>query len=544
MHITEVKIRNFKGYDTLDLKLNSGMNILVGDNEAKKSTILEAINLALSGIIDGKYLSSENLNDFLFNNKSILEFKEAISKGQRPETPPQIIIELHFSDDTHSDFEGTENILGIKAKGLYYRIGLRQEYEEAYQKLGADCLGSLPLELYTIELKRFSGGEQARALLPIKNSLIDTSSNFQNASDLTISRILKEKLNEEEKIKAGQYYRNFKESYKNHQIHQELGQHVDHPNATVSIDPSSKNSWDSHLSIYIKEIPFSYIGKGLQTILKTKVSLSSKKTTGASVVLIEEPENHLSHATLNELVNLISDQCTGKQIIITSHSSFVANKLDLGNLIFLNDGIPYYFSDLKKETKDFFKKLPGYDTLRLLLCKSGILVEGDADELIAQRAFLDNNGALPINKGIDIISVNNSYRRFLDIAIPLKKKTSVMLDMDNRYVNLSELKKELREYDFLDAFFEENSRYSGSIPDYNKNTLEPLLLAYNSRELLNKIFNKKYATDDELLVYMNVNKTKCALDIFESSTKINYPKYILDAIAFVSPITKTDSNEQ
>ena len=35
------------------------MNILVGDNEFGKSTILETIHLALTGIINGKYLNTE-----------------------------------------------------------------------------------------------------------------------------------------------------------------------------------------------------------------------------------------------------------------------------------------------------------------------------------------------------------------------------------------------------------------------------------------------------------------------------------------------------
>lgn len=54
MHITKVNIENFKCYKgKFSLKLNEGANILVGNNEAGKSTILEAIHLALSGVLNG-----------------------------------------------------------------------------------------------------------------------------------------------------------------------------------------------------------------------------------------------------------------------------------------------------------------------------------------------------------------------------------------------------------------------------------------------------------------------------------------------------------
>ena len=56
-------------------------------------------------------------------------------------------------------------------------------------------------------------------------------------------------------------------------------------------------------------------------------------------------------------------------------------------------------NELSAETYKFFEKLSGYDTLRLILCKKAILVEGDSDELIVQKAFMIyNDGKLPIEK--------------------------------------------------------------------------------------------------------------------------------------------------
>lgn len=60
MHIKKIIIENFKCFEgRFSLGLNSQLNILVGDNEAGKSTILEAIHMALSGWIYGRYLGAE-----------------------------------------------------------------------------------------------------------------------------------------------------------------------------------------------------------------------------------------------------------------------------------------------------------------------------------------------------------------------------------------------------------------------------------------------------------------------------------------------------
>jgi predicted ATP-dependent endonuclease of OLD family len=63
--------------------------------------------------------------------------------------------------------------------------------------------------------------------------------------------------------------------------------------------------------------------------------------------------------------------------------------------------------DLSDETVRYFKKLPGYDTLRLVLAEKVILVEGPTEELVIQRAYLDKKSRLPSSDGIDIITVNS-----------------------------------------------------------------------------------------------------------------------------------------
>ena len=48
-HIKQLRLYNFKRFQTLDLNLSPDLNVLIGDNESGKSTVLQAIDLAISG---------------------------------------------------------------------------------------------------------------------------------------------------------------------------------------------------------------------------------------------------------------------------------------------------------------------------------------------------------------------------------------------------------------------------------------------------------------------------------------------------------------
>lgn len=556
MHITKLKTKNYKSLgEDFEIFFNENLNIVVGDNHSGKSTILEAINLVLKGTLDGQYLSAEKINEYLFNLEIKNTFLREIASGKRPD-PPEIILELHFSEDAPADFEGSETIDRIKAKGVYTRIFIRDEYISDYQKLDSAELKSVPLEYYDIETKNFAGKDHTRLTSPIKSYLIDATSNFQNASDTAISKIIKNELDNQHKIQASQFHRNIKDGYSVHPINTEISKYISYLGAKISIDPSHNNSWDSHLSVFIDEIPFSYSGKGHQVLLKTNVLLESKKSESSSIILIEEPENHLSHSNLNKLVDEIQTKCESKQIIITSHSSFVANKLNLRNLILLNKSKPLNFNTLNKnshknDTEEFFEKLPGYDTLRVILAKAVILVEGDADELVVQKFYKNKNGKLPLEHGVEVVSVNNSYKRFLDILEPLGIKVSVVLDADNRSKRLKTESEtfEGKKGNKIKFFYEENDateeyKYTdeeGKDKPLNKNTLEPLILKYNSKEKLGTLLGQSFTNDTDAVKYMINDKANTALKIFNDQSKaIESPKYIKDAINYITPLNATE----
>ncbi len=47
--ITKIKIKNFKKFTDFSVEFDDSINLLIGDNESGKSTILSAIDIVLSG---------------------------------------------------------------------------------------------------------------------------------------------------------------------------------------------------------------------------------------------------------------------------------------------------------------------------------------------------------------------------------------------------------------------------------------------------------------------------------------------------------------
>ena len=166
----------------------------------------------------------------------------------------------------------------------------------------------------------------------------------------------------------------------------------------------------------------------------------------------------------------------------------------------------------------------------MLLCKKAVLVEGDSDELIFQRAYMDTHGGrLPIEDSIDVISVKLTFKRFLDIAVRIKQPVGVITDNDGDYAN--KITKKYKDYvgkDCVKIFADDRNAL---------NTLEPQFVDANKTDLMDLynvigIDGKTHNTVKKVSDYMVVNKTTWALRVFESNITLLYPEYINNAVAW------------
>lgn len=532
--IEKVIIQNYKSINYLNLKLNDEMNILVGNNEQGKSTILEAINLALTSTLNKRNIHNE-LNPFLFNKNIVEDYIKNIRKGKY-DAPPSILIEIYLKENDQTAFlKGTNNSIKENACGIRLSVEFDDDYTEEYEQYinQSNNLKNIPIEYYKVNWYSFASNPITSRSNPVKCVLIDpTEGKHWSGTDRYISSVIGETLDPKQRATLNFNYRDIKEKFSeidsitqiNRTLSEKTGE-ISEKELAISLDISQKNGWESNLTAYLDDIPFDFIGKGEQNSVKLKLSLESTSEE-AQVILIEEPENHLSYSNMYKLINQISEKCEGKQLIITTHSTYVLNKLGLDKVVLMNNGHHMTLRDLKEETYNYFKKLPGYDTLRLLLADKAILVEGPSDELIVQKAYIQKYNKLPIEDGVDVITVRGlSFKRFLEIADLLKKEVSVVTDNDGD-VNKNIIDKYGDYYlnhPTINICYSEDTKYP---------TLEPQLVSVNELSVLNQIFEKDFKTKEEMIKYMTSsgNKTECAMRIFDSNQEIVIPEYINEAI--------------
>ncbi len=111
-HILKAKIKNFKKFREYEIHFDPKRNILVGDNEAGKSTILTAIELVLSG----SRSKVESLGIEALLNASVVS--EFLAGEKNIDRLPSLHIELFLNEADNPDLNGRNNSDGTYADGL------------------------------------------------------------------------------------------------------------------------------------------------------------------------------------------------------------------------------------------------------------------------------------------------------------------------------------------------------------------------------------------------------------------------------------------
>ena len=541
MHITKIIIKGFKTLRSFEMALNEDLNIIVGDNETGKTTLLEAINLVLSSQLYGRNIQYE-LNPYIFNSVMVKDYFTDLRNGNHA-SPPYILIEVYFGgeqSDQLAELRGTNNSAAEDCPGLYLRVELNNDFANEFQDFQKHIRESenrespdiLPVEYYTVVWRSFADNSVATRKLPFRATIIDTNlASRHMGPNKYISNIIRDVLEDDQRRLLSIAYGKLKHSFMDEegikQINAHLAEKKDDVSAktlTVAMDMSPRSTWDNSITAHLDGIPFDSVGKGEQCRVQMKLAIGT--AGNPNVLLIEEPENHLSHSNMYKLIEEITQRGINKQIVLTTHSNYVLNKLGIDKLKLLSSSNKTMtIKDLSPDTRDYFLKLPGYDTLRLILSSKTILVEGPSDELIVQSAYRTKYGKLPLENGVDVISVRGlSFKRFLEIGKLLKLDIRVVTDNDG---NVAALRKKYADYlegkvENIKIFFSVDEKY---------NTLESQLLKANSRKKLCDMLNRKFENDESLLSYMGEHKTDTALKVLNYDGEgLKFPDYICNAI--------------
>ena len=521
MFIRKIKLHNYRRFKDIEIPFKEGRNILVGDNESGKSSVLEAIDLTARG-------SRHRVEDIgiatLFNVDVIREFMDS---DRQLTNLPELYVELYLGNTVEEGLYGNINSDGVVT------YGIRMLFEpdlllsrQTYAVLQASN-ASFPFEFYTISYTTFSGEAYNGYTKKLKTILLDnnTIGNEYALNDF-ISTIYAATLDPVEQLTTKHSYGTSKVLFKDSALTPFDNKLPD--GYSFAVKNTGKNCLENDLTIQLDGVPITEKGTGIQCVVKTQLAL--KRTHDIPVIMLEEPENHLSHLNMRKMIDDI-ERNNQAQIFISTHSDLISTRLDLRNCILMNSATPMRttaMNFISEDTAKFFMKAPDNNMLQFVLANKVILVEGDA-EFIMMDAFCRRvlNHSLS-EQGIDVISVDGkSFKRYLEIAKVLKMRVAVITDNDGNYdENITAAYQGYmdNEFDNIKIYSElDNERYTFEVAIYRDNQTACDELFEDARRTLS------------VLKYMLANKAEAAYKLLtEKSDTIVTPQYIKKALEWVS----------
>ncbi|HDS1308070.1 ATP-dependent nuclease [Pseudomonas helleri] len=517
--IRRLVLKNFKRFKSLELEFDPELNILVGGNEAGKSSVLQALDIVLSA--SRSKVESLGL-ETLFNAECIADFLD----GERKiDDLPELLLEVYLDGiDGHHDLDGRNNSKGTDHLGIKMVCKPVDEYTKEIQAILAEKHESFPFEYYGVHFLTFTDEAIFPHKKPLKHLLIDSSQiNNEYATREYTRSMYAAHATVVQRNLHGFEYRKAKSKFKD-DVFKAMNEALDTYKFDVRTSP--KASVETDIIITEGDIPIDSKGKGRQCFIKTEFALRNREHA-LDVLLLEEPENHLSHVHMHKLIERIRESVK-KQLFIATHSSFIATRLNLKKVLILseeNPSRPASLKNLSQGTAEFFMKAPDNNVLELALCKKAILVEGDAEFILMDTLYRNSSeGASTNADGIHVISVDGtSFKRYLELARLLGIKVAAIRDNDGNYqancvVNYVDFVS-----DSIQVFADANdARHTFEVCMYqdNKAICDDQFLA-----------GRKTLTVED---YMLKNKTDAAFQLLEKKgADIVAPEYIQQAVAWI-----------
>lgn len=530
-YIKSIHIEGFKKFNVLDINFNEHMNILVGHNEAGKSTILEAICIVMNQL----YRNSDKsvLRD-LFNVNNI----ETFQKNPSIDNLPRILIEITLGIDSSTKnveiFYGEEygsRRIQKEAYGIRFECKLDRDFEACVSAPVSE--GKIPYEYYSLTWTTFANRTYNSLFRPLKLLLIDTSNKSSNSYYNYYNKTLFiNKYDEETRTKVKHEFRaKLEDSLSN------IGLPPIDDTRKFGID-TKKVPLESVISIYDGDIALENRGSGMDSLIKTKIALD--KNNGLDTIMIEEPETHLGFSALRKMLDEIMNRQAESQIIVSTHSSMITSRLNLKNVLWISDDKVISLHDVRDDDADFFAKVDNNSFLQLLLSKKIFLVEGATEFLMLPYLYKQETGHSIEEDNISVISCNGiSYMRYLRIGKTAGKRIAVLTDNDGKSTKISDAdewnNKEIDQRIFMSSLTDMNT---WEVCFYHLNAAFFDDLTKKQRRKSNTQRRSSDSSTDvsqypPTLMYMLRHKVDVAFWVIQSGEKLQLPQHVIDAVQWI-----------
>lgn len=471
MYISNVEINNFRGVKQLGVSL-SKMTLIIGENDIGKTNFLSALALPLSnnsldfnqkrlGVSD---INSESIKTFY---KSVIDDEdEKIQLGKIPKV--SILIRFKDAQDYYEAEIVRKWLTEVDEEPCYeIRYDFKPKNDSEFLIVVKELLKDTELpadeQWYTLPIEHYeyqiisTNNEKQISFKDLRHIVINTihaeRDDFSDSSSMKsnsiLTKLLINTLEDPEKSTINKAYTEFFNTIKNTESFKKiLASDTDFENIKDYSDqiecipnlPNLKNIL-SNITLGYGEDFLYQKGLGERNLIYIFLLFTYYKSNHKNFNLccIEEPESHLCINNLRLAIDFINKSVKKSnslfQVLLTSHSPSVINKLKLNNVVAFSGNNAISLNDVSQDLLNYLRKRPNFDILKLLFARKVILVEGPTEEMLLNTILQTQSDKL---NNIEVISIGQKgYRTFLDVWLKInkdnpEKKIGVVRDYDNQ----------------------------------------------------------------------------------------------------------------
>jgi len=437
MYLYKLKLWNFRQYGSdnsekieldnpdLSVEFNKRLNLLVGENNSGKSTIVDAIKYVV--LTQSREWIKPEIDDFFVNDSNSPDKTRA----------EKIRIECLFKTSIHEEaknFLEWLKIIPLEEDEVEYQLTVYLEAEIRNGNVYSDILAGsrddgTRLDTGARDLLR------ATYLMPLRDAdseltpkrgsrlsqILSSYETFQSNQDE--NHEIQEILNgANEQVRK--YFKTNPEGKKVlHTINRHLDELIDEKEARIDLSDPSLKSILEKLILNLGSLKEGLGSNNLLFIAAELLLLETGLKNAAKVALIEEVEAHLHPQAQLRLIDYLqnSDSFKDVQFILTTHSPNLASKIDLENLFICKQGNVFpmgnKYTHLNKNDYAFLERFLDVTKANLFFCDGLILVEGDAENILLPT-FADLLGISFPKHGISIVNMGSlSFMRYTKVFL-------------------------------------------------------------------------------------------------------------------------------